>query len=250
MRPTPRERLLIALEEIRHDGSGAQEVFDWFGERTPERTEAWLSNCEATLRSLEEDTELPIELRGDWPSALPAAVAFARQGDAHPLTAPFLERTETETTLGRGSSHVTVFRGPLRLEGTVRINGMVVVVGALHIDGYLNHFTDPGDCLMVLGNETVTALRVGWSHFVMGALDAQVTFWSYSSINDGLMHVTGARTIALKLADNAGGDAPQALDPVRAWLDPAPEGVLSGERVCRLVASGTRVVGGPHTFET
>ncbi len=123
MRPTPRERLLIALEEIRHDGSGAQEVFDWFGERTPERTEAWLSNCEATLRSLEEDTELPIELRGDWPSAL-------------------------------------------------------------------------------------------------------------------------------KLADNAGGDAPQALDPVRAWLDPAPEGVLSGERVCRLVASGTRVVGGPHTFET
>jgi hypothetical protein len=248
MQPTRRQRIEVALEELRANGSGAEQVFEWFGERDAQKTEAWLANCEASLRSLEEDAELPVGLHGDWPSALPAAWVFVRQGDAHPLAAPFVEAREGITTLGRGSSRVTVFRGPVRLEGRVRIKGMVVIVGDLTVEGLLEHFTDPGDCLMVVGNEVARSVRVGWAHFVMGALTAQVRFWSYDAINDGLMHVTGARDVALELEDQSGGDG--GFAGVDRSLEPHVDGELTGERVCELVAAGTcRVVAGRHALK-
>lgn len=248
MQPTRRQRTEVALEELRANGSGAEQVFEWFGERDAEKTEAWLGDCEASLRSLEEDAELPAGLRGDWLSALPAAWVFVRQGDAHPLATPFVEARDGMTTLGRGSSRVTVFRGPVRLEGRVRVKGMVVIVGDLTVEGFLEHFTDPGDCLMVVGNESVRSVRVGWAHFVMGALTAQVRFWSYDAINDGLMHVTGPCDVALELEDHSGGDG--GFGEVAGSLEPQIDGELTGERVCELVAAGTcRVIPRRHALK-
>lgn len=247
MQPTRRQRLEVALEALRNDGSGAQTVFEWFGERDAERTEAWLRNAETTLQCLEEGVAQPSDLRGDWVSALPAASVFARQGAVHPLAAPFVEHGENVTTLGRGSAFVTVFRGPVRLKGRVHINGMVVIIGDLEVDGFLEHFTDPGDCLMVLGNESVTSVSVGWAHFVMGALKAQVRFFSYGAINEGLMHVTGATSVALDLEDQSGGDEAERWAVIARLLEPPIDGAFDGNRVCELVASGAcRVVGGPH----
>ena len=40
MQPTRRQRLEVALEELRNNGSGAEKVFEWFGERDAQRTEA------------------------------------------------------------------------------------------------------------------------------------------------------------------------------------------------------------------
>lgn len=249
MQPTRRQRLEVALEELRSSERGAETVFEWFGERDAERTEAWLGNAEATLQCLEDGAELPFDLRGDWPSALPAAYVFSRQGAVHPLAAPFLQQRDGVTTLGRGSQWVTVFRGPVRLEGRVHIDGMVVIIGDLVVDGFLEHFSDPGDCLMVLGDETVSSLSVGWAHFVMGALAAQVRFFSYDAINDGLMHVTGPRSVALDIEDQSGGDDPERWAPLARLLEPRVEGALDGERVCRLVGSGAcRVVAGPHEY--
>lgn len=247
MQPTRRQRLEVALEELRNDGSGAEAVFEWFGERDAERTEAWLSNCETTLQCLEEAREQPYDLRGDWVSALPAASVFSRQGEVHPLAAPFVQVRDSMTTLGRGSGFVTVFRGPVRLKGHVRIDGMVVIIGDLEVDGFLEHFSDPGDCLMVLGTETVTSLSVGWAHFVMGALNAQVRFYSYNAINEGLMHVTGTCSVALDIEDQSGGDEPSRWAPLARLLEPPVDGEFDGERVCELVASGAcRVVEGRH----
>ncbi|MER2565403.1 MAG: hypothetical protein ABTQ32_32055 [Myxococcaceae bacterium] len=247
MQPTRRQRLEVALEALRNDGSGAQTVFEWFGERDAERTEAWLRNAETTLQCLEDGVEQPYDLRGDWVSALPAASVFARQGAVHPLAAPFVEHREDVTTLGRGSAFVTVFRGPVRLKGRVHIDGMVVIIGDLEVDGFIEHFTDPGDCLMVLGNETVTSVSVGWAHFVMGALNAQVRFFSYGAINEGLMHVTGATSVALDLEDQSGGDEPERWAVIARLLEPPIDGAFDGNRVCELVASGAcRVVGGPY----
>ena len=123
---------------------------------------------------------------------------------------------------------MTVFRGPVRLEGRVRIDGMVVVIGDLEVDGFLEHFSDPGDCLMVLGNETVASLEVGWAHFVMGNLNAQVRFWSYDAINDGLMHVTRERTIALDIEDQSGGDDAERWAALARFLEPALRSILAG----------------------
>jgi hypothetical protein len=249
--PNRRQRLEVAIERLRHDGSGAQTVFEWFGERDAGRTDAWLRNAETTLQSLEEGSELPYDLRGDWVSTLPAASVFAHQGGVHPLEPPSLRRTADRVTLGRGSGFVTVFRGPVRLEGLVRIDGMVVVIGDLEVDGFLEHFVDPGDCLMVLGNERVRSLQVGWAHFVMGALNAQVRLWSYDSINDGLMHVTGTTTVALDIEDRAGDGDEQRWAALARFLEPAVDGALDGERVCRLVASGAcRVIDGHHKHRT
>lgn len=249
MQPTRRQRLEVALEELRTNGSGAEKVFEWFGERDAERTEAWLTNAETTLQCLEDNVELPYDLRGDWVSALPAAYVYSRQGAAHAVAAPFVQHRDSTTTLGRGSGFVTVFRGPVRLEGRVRIDGMVVVIGDLEVDGFLEHFSDPGDCLMVLGNETVASLEVGWAHFVMGNLNAQVRFWSYDAINDGLMHVTRERTIALDIEDQSGGDDAERWAALARFLEPAMPGELDGERVCELVATGAcRVIEGQHKY--
>lgn len=250
MQPTRRQRLEVALEELRNNGSGAEKVFEWFGERDAQRTEAWLINAETTLQGLEDNVELPYDLRGDWVSALPAAYVYSRQGAVHPVEAPFVQHRDSVTTLGRGSGFVTVFRGPIRLEGRVRIDGMVVVIGDLEVDGFLEHFADPGDCLMVLGNETVTSLQVGWAHFVMGALNAQVRFWSYDAINDGLMHVTRESTVTLDIEDQSGGDDAERWAALARFLDPVVPGELDGKRACELVATGAcRVIEGRHEYK-
>lgn len=244
---SPRQLITMSIEELRLRERGAEKVFNWFGERDAERNEAWLGNCEKALQALLDAPagtlpEDPFGLSGDWASALPAAFAFARMGRAHALTAPFFRVKDAGMVLGsRGAT--TVLEGPLRLSGLIQIEGMVLVVGELEIDGFLDHFTDPGDCLMVLGDERIRALEVGWAHFVMGTQRAEVLHWSYDALNDGLMFVSGDATAALTItSSHGGGDDEFALERtrrLRAVLEPDHEGPLDGEAVCRLVGAGT-----------
>ncbi|MFZ5443564.1 MAG: hypothetical protein ACOZQL_26395 [Myxococcota bacterium] len=242
-----RDLILIALEELRLRERGAEKVFEWFGERDAQRTEAWLRNCEQALEALRAApagalSDDPFGLSGDWSSALPAAFAFSRLARAHPLEAPFCRKEGSVTVLGSRGSTV-VFDGPVRLRGEVKIEGTVLVVGDLELEGLLDHCTDPGDCLMVLGDERVRAMEVGWAHFVMGTLRAQVLHWSYDALNDGLLFVSGACEAALEIQSAHGsGDDELVLERtrrLRAVLEPDVEGPLDGETAARLVGTGT-----------
>lgn len=249
--PTTTERMQmveVAIEELRARGAGP--VLDWFGERDEPQRLAWLERSAQVLAALlvcePGRVEVSAALDGDWLAILPAAWAFTRLGHAHPAPTPI----GPVTTLGRGD--VTVFVGPLALHGRVKVNGMVVVVGALTIDGFLDHSTDPGGGLVVVGHERTRAMKVGWTHFVVGPFDGEVVYRSYASNTDGLFFVTGPAAVALEISDPDGDDeltltgadgvehtkcSPELL---RTLLDPPPASAeLDGLVVCGLVASGS-----------
>lgn len=253
---TDRVRLIeIAIEELRALGPGADNVLDWFGERDAEREAAWHDGAGQVLSALvdssEQGADLDVELHGDWVKAIPAAWAFARMGRAHqtPVT------DNGETTLG--GPDLTVLKGPLRFEGRVSIRGLVVVIGDLTIDGFLDHATDPGWGLIVIGNERVRVMHVGWTHFVIGTFDAEVEHWSYNSINEGLFFVGGPAHAQLVIQEPYSEDRLNfefhgkkhengPAERLREFVSPLPEGVeLTGELVCELVVANKAKVKAP-----
>lgn len=236
----------LAREDLALNAHRPDVVLNWFGEHTGERLANLRADCVEVLRcALERQPDEPIELdpnfHGDWIRALLAGWALARLGRAHALAPPFVTVKNGVTKLGTGD--LSVFQGPLKLQGTVKINGMVLIVGALEVEGLLDFCGNPGDCLLVVGDERVTALDVGWGHFVMGSLDAEVIRWSYDAINDGVICVTGETRSALTLTENHGSMdealAASADNPLRALLVPQVEGLLDAERFCALVAAGS-----------
>ena len=154
------------------------------------------------------------------------SIRFARLGRAHPLTAPFCRPKGKATVLGSRDS-TTVFEGPLRLSGEVTIEGMVLVVGDLELDGLL----------------------------VMGTLRAEVLHWSYSAINEGLLFVSGVCEAALTIKSSQGGGDDELIiertRQLRAVLEPDCDGPLDGETVASLVGAGTHQVrkGAPLELE-
>lgn len=244
----------LAREDLALNAHRSDAVVNWFGEHKGERLAGLRADCVEVLRcALARPSDEPVRLdanfRGDWIRALIAGWALARLGRAHRLAPPFVSAEPVwrkapsvkgeVSTLGGGD--LTVFQGPLSLSGTVRISGMVLVVGAFDVDGLLSIGGNPGDCLLVVGNERVTALEVGWGHFVMGSLDAELLRWSYNAIHEGLLCVTGETRAALILTERRGSMdedvAANADNPLRALLVPHVEGPLDIDHFCALVGS-------------
>jgi hypothetical protein len=163
-------------------------ICEWFGPRNDDDRDEWVSRCAEVLAALEDGGDT--DLDGDWTCAIPPAWAFVRSGKAHEVAEPFVTRQAARLVLGNGD--LTVLQGPLHFEGPVSISGTVVVIGDLVIDGQLSN-PDPGDCLVVVGDERLRAAEVGWGHFVTGTLDVQALYWSNFSINDGLLYAPRTR---------------------------------------------------------
>lgn len=245
-----RSVLEVAEEELRHHVPGAAMGLDFWGKASSEEARLrWLEKYALVLERALAATEfvpLPMpDARSPPDGELLLAWAMHRTGA--PL-AVFPQCAKVEngvTTLGATGSSTTcaVYRGPLRLEGSVRCTGTVVVLGDLIVDGRLTDGWASDSALVVIGNEQVRVMVAAGDHIVTGNLTAELLHVASEESSVVCGGELNAKAVISEHWSPGEGHPfvvrPDALTALLERLEPRPETNVELDTLLDGLASGT-----------
>lgn len=227
-------RLKAAEEDLRKTVPGAKRGLECWGKAT------WGERYEAVLEvALSNDPFVPIEMpdaRSPPSGELLLAWALHREGAKLAVFPECASVEDGVTILGHSASTCVVYRGPLTLEGTVRLRGTIVVLGDFTVNGTLIDGCASDSALVVIGNETVRAMEAGSDHIVTGDLHTELLHIASESTSIACGGTLEARALISEHWDDA--VRPDDLGPLLHRLSPRPSEDLDASDITRAFGRG------------